>query len=273
MKKFSLRLFCLLILVCVCLALPAAAEGNFVSDEAHLLTESDIASINEAAARVYDEHGIAVFVVTVDSLGGKDLVDTADLMLESTGVQEGLLLFLSMEERDYAISTFGDETIWYFNDYNLQQMESVFIPYLSNGNYAMGFEKFVTLSGDVITYEKEHANDDYEGSNYVPTPPKIFSPVRLVVCFAIGLLLAGIPVSGYKRALKSVAKKTNASDYVREGSMQVTTANDIFLYRHVNAIPRAVNNNPGGRTGGSRPGGTTHFSSSGMTHGGSHGKF
>ena len=271
-KVFSLILFLMLIFS---LVIPASASGNFVSDEAGLLSESDISTLNDASASIYDEHGIAVFVATAESLGGRDVVDTADLLLESTGVKEGILLYLSMEERDYAISTMGEETIWYFNDPNLHAMENEFLPYLSDGDYARGFEKFVTLCDDVITYEKENANNNapYEGDDgyYVSSGPKIFSPIRLIVSFLIGLLGAGIPLSAHKKAIQNVAKKTEASAYVRQGGLPLSESQDIFLYRHVNRIPRNVDT--GNRGGGSRPGGTTHFSSSGVSHGGSHGKF
>ena len=257
MKKPLARLVCLLTALMLLFSIAADAAGSFVSDQAALLTEGEITALNERASMVLDRYGIAVMIATVDSLYGKDLVDSADLLLESSGVQNGILLLLAMEDRDYAISTMGSDAIWYFNDDNIRRIEDGFLPYLYDNEYAEGFEAFVTLCGDTIVYENEQ---------YGPKDPVYFSVPRLIVCLALGLLLAGIPLIRHKNAIRNVAKKTEAADYVRRDSMQITSSSDIFLYRHVNRIKRSDNDS-------SRGGSSTHTSSSGVTHGGSHGKF
>ncbi|MBO4220746.1 MAG: TPM domain-containing protein, partial [Clostridia bacterium] len=68
--------------------------------------------------------------------------------------------------------------------------------------------------------------------------------------------------------LKGAVPRNNAMDYVRNGSMNVTVARDLFLYKTVTFVVRQSSSS-GSRSGGSH----THTSSSGRTHGGGGGHF
>ena len=91
----------------------------------------------------------------------------------------------------------------------------------------------------------------------------------LVVCLAVGFVIALITELIKRSSLKSVVKKTSAEDYMKENSFQLTTKQDRFINRVVTSrpIPKDDDSHSGG--GGS----TTHVSSSGETHGGHSGKF
>lgn len=68
-----------------------------------------------------------------------------------------------------------------------------------------------------------------------------------------GVLVGFVITNGMKRQLNTVSSQTEASDYIREGSMKLTNKNDMFLYRHVTTTPRA--NTHGTRLGNPRSGG------------------
>ena len=64
----------------------------------------------------------------------------------------------------------------------------------------------------------------------------------VLVSVGIGILLAFlIPMSMLKGELKSVRREHTAANYVRNGSMKLTTNRDIYLYRNVvrTPIPKA----------------------------------
>jgi len=63
--------------------------------------------------------------------------------------------------------------------------------------------------------------------------------VSAIVSIGGGFLITGI----MRGQLKSVGMKSNAADYVRKGSMQVTERNDFFLYRKVDRKEKPKNNN------------------------------
>ena len=97
-------------------------------------------------------------------------------------------------------------------------------------------------------------------------PKEPFSIVYLGVALVIGLVTALIVTGVMKGQLKSVAPQRDATDYVRQGSMNVTRSNDFYLYSTVSKSAKPKNEDNSG-------GSSTHTSSSGDTFGGSSGKF
>ena len=94
-------------------------------------------------------------VVTVDSLEGKTSQDYADDFYDYNGYgygkdDDGILLLISMEDRDYAITTYGFG-ITAFTDAGLQYVVNDFKPALSGGRYgnAMGI---ICQKGQSIPY-------------------------------------------------------------------------------------------------------------------------
>ena len=81
----------------------------------------------------------------------------------------------------------------------------------------------------------------------------------LGIGLVIGLLVALAYVALLQSQLKSVRSKAEANNYLKEDSLNITSANELFLYHTVN---RSVRQSSSG--GGS----STHTSSSGATHGG-----
>ena len=67
--------------------------------------------------------------------------------------------------------------------------------------------------------------------------------------------------------MTTVAMETDARNYVRADSLNLTAKGDRFLYTQTKRIPRSDDNSGGG--GGS----TAHRSSSGRSHGGRSGRF
>ena len=75
----------------------------------------------------------------------------------------------------------------------------------------------------------------------------------------IGILLVFFVLRTIASANKSVIRKADAKDYVRNGSMVVTGSYDNFLFNNVTRVAKPKNTSSGS---------STHTSSSGRTHGG-----
>ena len=70
---------------------------------------------------------------------------------------------------------------------------------------------------------------------------EIFANIIVSAIIAIG---GGFLITGIMRGqLKSVGMKSNAADYVRNGSLQVTERKDFFMYRKVDRREKPKNNN------------------------------
>ena len=270
-KLLFLCSFCMLFMV---LALPvssSAADKDRVFDNAELLTQSEAEKLNEHLGALSEKYQFDIIVATVSSLGGKYVVNIADDFFDYGGFgygeeKDGILLLLSIGDREWAISTSGYGK-YVFTDAGLAYMEDIFRPYLSDGEYAKAFTKFGDLCGQFI----KKANDDTPYDiNHLPRKPLSIS--WILGAILIGTGIATVIMMGFRSQLKTVHYKAAASDYVRKGSFRMDRNEDVFLYQRTTRVPKPKNNNSGS---GSRSfgGSSTHTSSSGNSHGGSHGKF
>lgn len=275
MKKLSAIVFALLI--CIMLALPAFADTQSLPrlvDNADLLSNSEEEQLLSELDEISERQQFDVVIVTVDSLEGKSPREYADDFYDYNGYgygdsHDGALLLVSMEDRDWYVSTigYGIEAI---TDYGLELMADEFLPYLSDGDYLTAFTVFAQLCDDYITQANtdepyDIGNYDYQSysdSNYSKEPLSLlWIPIAIIIGMVCAFIICGI----MKSNLKSVKFQSGASSYIRNGSMNVTESRDIFLYRNISRVARPKDNNTGGSS--------THFSSSGRSHGGGGGKF
>lgn len=258
MKKRNL-IFVLILVFCVASLVTGFAYSDrelpLLVDDADLLSDSEEKTINSKLERISEQHECEVAIVTVDSLNGKTPTEYADDFFDYNGYgyganDDGILLLVSMEDRDVAISTHGF-AIKVFTDARQDDMYDEFLPYLSSGNYRKAFSTFADLCDELLAQAS------------AGTP--FFSGTRLIVSLGIGVVFALIITGIMKGKLKSVRFQPAASSYVRRDSLRMNVSRDLFLYSRLDRRAKPKD------TGSS--GSSTHRSSSGRTHGGSSRKF
>lgn len=270
MKRLTVLLAVLLI---VFLPVTYAAEPDRVMDMAGLLTSSEEEELRGQIADIAREYQFDAVIVTADSLNGKTAEEYADDYFDYNGYgygedYDGVLLLISMEYRDWAISTCGrGQEV--FTDYGLDRIRDAIVPYLSQGQYYSAFERFLDMTQDYL-YEAE-VNTPYDtnnrpGEELVQEREETNWLTVVLGCLIVGLAAALIVTGVMKSKLKSVRPQADARQYA--GNFDVTLANDLFLYRTVSRTARPERNSSSGGGGSSR-----HTSSSGRSHGGSSGKF
>ena len=237
-------------------------------DEADLLGETAEAEILKKLDTISEKHQFDIVIVTKKSIGTKSSETYADDYFDYNGFgygdsHDGIVFLISMENRDWAISTCG-KGIPYFTDRGQKYMQDKFLPPLKNGDYARACITFTDLCEDFIVQAENGKPYDYGN---LPREP--FSLVALASAAVVGLLVAFIVCTYHKRQLTSVAFKKGAADYFRPGSFNLSQRDDIFLYKNVTKVRRETSSGGHGGHGGS----SFHHSSSGRSHGGSHGHF
>lgn len=240
-----------------------------IADWAELLSESEEAELSDCLDEISERQKLDVVIVTVDSLEGANVTAYADDFFDYNGYgfgenKDGILFLISMEERDWCISTSG-YGITAFTDAGQEYLSEKFLPYLSDGEYAEAFRTFAVWCDDYITQAR--AGTPYDVDN-VPTEP--FSPLgALIIAVVIGLIVAFIATGIMRLGLRSVFSEPKADSYIKKDSLNLTKNYDLFLYRNVTRTERQRETSTASSSGGS----TTHTSSSGNIHGGSKGKF
>lgn len=255
-------------LLCITAAIPAFAAGYMprLVDNADLLTDSEESTLLSKLDEISERQQMDIVVVTVYSLDGKSPQDYADDFYDYNGYgfgaeKDGVLLLVSMEDRDWYITTTGFG-ITAITDAGLEYISDKFLSYLSDGDYADAFETYAQLCDEFITQAK--TGNPYDVGN-MPQEPFNFA-FNIFVAFVIGLVAAIVITNIMKGKLKTVHFMSSAGNYVKAGSMNVTDSRDMFLYTHIDRREKPKESSSGG-------GSSTHTSSSGTTHGGGGGKF
>lgn len=271
MKK-KLHIILAMLLLCFVIGVPVEAakkdgfshQGQRVLDMAELLTSQERAELEDTLDEISTRQNMDVAVATTNSLEGYSVQDYADQLYEQCeygygDTKDGLILVISMEDNDWYISTCG-EGITAFTDAGIAYIGEEIVPYLSDGDFAEGFQIYGQLCDDFITQAKE--GEPYDGGSL---PKEPLSMVWIPISIVFGFILAGLVVWQMKAQLKTVHFQSAAKNYVKDGSMKITESRDFFLYHTVTRVPRPKDEDSSGSS--------VHTSSSGTSHGGGGGKF
>lgn len=204
-------------------------------DEADLLTDRQEAELLAKLEEISQAYGAQVSIVTLSSLEGMDIDTAVNTIYDQGGYgygsnYDGVLLLISMDVREYRILSngFAGDAI---TTSDIDSISDWIVSDLSAGNYADAFHTFIDEC-------------DYYLNGYINGYP--FDPAgTLMFAVPVGLVVALIVVLIFKGQLKSVRRNNYASAYVRPGSMQITQANDIYLYRHVSRTERQESSSSG----------------------------
>lgn len=268
-KKKLLSLLCLLFL-CLGLTVSVYAADGFaekyprVMDEADLLSDWEETSLRETLDEISLRQNLEVVLVTADSLDGYSVSDFAEMSYESCEYgygenKDGILLLISMEDRDWYIATHG-YAITVFTDAGLDYIGEQMLSDLSDGSYAAAFERYAELCDQFITQAR--TGEPYDNGNF---PQEPLSAVWILISLGIGIVLAVLIVGGMKAQLQNVQPQKAADSYLKAGGLKLTESRDLFLYHTVTRTRREKQK--------SSSGSSTHHSSSGRSYGGRGGKF
>lgn len=255
-------------------------------DRAELLDSDEADGLLTLLDRLSDEVQCDIAVVTVKSLDGKSVVDYTDDFYDYNGYgygedRDGIMLLINMGERDVHISDCG-YVCRALSQKQLDRLREQVTPYLSSGDYYTAFRTFADRSAQLITDARNGGDNEptvTDARNGGDDEPSVddhsfegfFRSLGSIplICIVVGVIGGFIAVSIMKGKLKSVRRRGEASNYVRNESFNITNSSDIFLYTTVSktARPKDDDSSHGGGGGGG------HVSSSGTSHGGSSGKF
>ena len=227
MKNRKWHILPLLVMLIILLALPAqASEYRFVFDEAYLLSASKAEELDRAAAEISTNYDCGVYIVTLFDYAeygsnvrsaAENYFLTHDLGLGSD--DNGVLLMLSMMERDYALIAHGDVGNRTFTDYGKDVLSDAFLDDFRYDSWASGFADYINVSEELLY------------AAYTGTPVDVRQGsgmgMTLVMVLLIPALIAGVACGIMAASMKTARKKTNANDYSK--AVQITGHHDRFI--------------------------------------------
>lgn len=261
MKRLSVLILCFALLLSCTIPVFARSNDAKIVDGAGLLSPTQEANLLLKAQELIDKYSIDVVIVTVDSLKGKTATAYADDYFDYNGYGEGykdsgVLFLLSMEHRDWAISTHGD-AIKALTDYGIDTLFDSISDDLADDDFYSAFTDYLN---ELDVYFKAYENGEPidRRITFINFLPAIFFGLL------IGSIIAAVVIWSMKRSMNTARAQHGAQSYVTPGTYNLQVQRDIYLYSRTSRTRRSQNS-----SGGS----STHRSSSGRSHGGRSGKF
>ena len=277
MKKWTSLLLILLLLVLLPTAALAESAGEtvfpYVLDQAELLSESQRSSLETRAAQLSEEHGCNLYIVTVNDFtefnpdiyeASKGIYNFYDLGYGEE--KDGVLLLLSMNDRDYSLLGHGDrgETICGYESSWL--IEDEFLDNFRRNDWYGGFADYLEACGKQLT-TLENGGDITQGADIIVGPDGqeyhsynapgqsagMPTGAKLAIGIGIPCLIALIVCLSFKAQMKTAKESTTAEAYVVPGSAALRVREDRFINRTETRTPIHTESSSGrgGSSGGS----------------------
>ena len=280
MKKRIAVSVLLCLVLCLSLAVTAGAQGSemtlgYVTDAAGLFTETQLAELNAVATRVSSEYHCAVYAILVDDYtqyNPKGVEDCAQGFYSYYDLgfgddRDGLLLLLSLEDRDYALQDYGPNAANWFTDSRLSRLESSFLKYFAEDDWYRGVLAYIQGAGQLLSAAQQQSQSAPYGQYHESTLGlgDGMDPItKLIVAIAPSSAIALAVCQSFKSQMKTAKERDTADEYVVSGSARLRVKEDQFINRTrtvqvIETQPR----NPGGGHGGGFNGGMPNHSHSG----------
>lgn len=221
-------------------------EEKNIYDQAGLLGEEEEIVLQERIDEFLEEEKTALYIVTVDDhrainddydpwYAAKDFYSQYELGYGEE--KAGILLMLSMEARDYAFISYGEDTNSFFDDKKKIEVEEEFLEEFANDYWYEGFESFV-----------EETDFQYK---FFWMEEVLYFIAALIIAFCISLGIA----KSEKNKLISVKIKADAGEYLTENGVTVDVEQDNYIRTTTNTVRINTSSGSSSTGGRSRSGG------------------
>jgi len=234
MKKLSITLLLVFSLSLVSVFVASAADVSLVTDITGILTDNQREQLNTRAETISEQYRCDVAIMIIDEIPDNDSAyNWARSLYEYYNFgygseRSGILLFLSLAERDYALVAFGyGHTA--FTDYGKDVMlDRHILPLLGNDKYYEALsvyldkaEEFLAMARDGTPFERG-TDPNREGMSLL---------LKLAIIIIVPLVIAFALCSMWGGQMKTARVAKTACNYIPQGGFQLTGQLDMFLYR------------------------------------------
>lgn len=245
------------------------AQLAFVTDEAGILTEEQRVELEARAAEVSAAYGCGVYIVTVNDYSYYT-TGSIESFAESIFTEyymgwgderDGIVLVLSMADRDYDLMAHGSNGNRAFTDYGKEVLSEAFLDNLSGDDWGGGLRDYVDTAELLLQRYAEGRPVDVNDRIELPQQEKGFSLFSLLIVLGVPCGVAAAVCGVFKGQMKTARKKNEASDYISPEGLDLRIRQDYFTHRteHRELIQQNNNQSKG------FSGGTT-VGSSGFSH-------
>lgn len=241
---------------------------SLVKDDCGLLSNTELSDLQTRASQISSAYNCGVYIVVVKNMD--DFVYDYEIYSDAFGIEafaqyyffnelkgvgssaDGILLIMSMKERDYDIMAHGDLGNYAFTDYGKSKLADSFLDYFGDGEWYRGFNAYLNR---IQKYFEAAANGT--PVDYGTRIKEHNLPISIAAGLIFGFIVALISCLAMKSGMKTVHTARIASNFIAQDGIKVPIQKDMFTH---NTVVRQVIQSS------SSSGGGTTINSSGSSH-------
>ena len=258
MKKRLLLTLLLAALLCALFAGQALAAQPYVTDEIGYLNADEQAELERLAREISEKNQCGVYIAVIEDYTrwARNIEDCAQILYKEWDLgwgsdKSGLLLIMSMRQREYDLAAFGYGNTA-FTDYGKEVLSGYFLDDFRQDDWYRGYLDYLYQASDMIASARSGSpvdvpQRDDSGPNFLN---------RLLFTLMPGCMAGFIVTASAKAKMKNAVQRSSAEEYVVPGSVNLFVQNDLFLHRSRSVQVIHESHGSGG----------THVNSSGFSH-------
>ena len=275
-KRLLSLLLAVLLLAALVPAVHADSETTLVYDLYGALSDTEREDLQQRAAEISGTYSFNVYIVVVDDYHDyssySNVEDAAEDIYRNNGLgygeeQAGIMLLLSMAERDYDICAYSDFGHYAFTDYGKGRLADEFLDDFRHNDWYSGFRDYLGGCESLLRRAAEGNPLDVSGGgsgSYSSGRGGRYEPgTAVAIGLFVGVLAALIICMILRGRHKTVKKAVSAGAYTVPDSLDLQVVMDQFTHATQTRVKIESDSRGGG--------GGTHISSGGFSH--SSGKF
>ena len=246
MKRVLLGLCCVLMLLSGAVPVAAAdyydqaaCDAEVFVDTAGLLDDDEAEKIDSRIAELSEKYASDILILLVQDYKEEysdydeltDMSDPFNLIEEyyyqnGYNLDNGIIIMVSMEERDWALCRFGDVQEAIDDDYGYEYITDRLQSHLSDDEYYSACAGFLDDYDQFMQAWED--GEPYSSSNTLKTPGRIAKYFAIAIGVSIAIALFIVIVM--KEKMNTAKPKPCANEYVKKDSFVLTNEQDLYLY-------------------------------------------
>lgn len=203
-----------------------SVEMKYVFDVSDLLSFEQWEELESRAETISKRQNCGIYFALVDDFtdyGYGDIYEVTYTIYHDNELgmgenRDGIIVMLSMEERDYAMFVYGEYAEYVFNEYGQLMLEEAFLDDFGENDWYGGISHYLDTCDEFLTKAEEGK-------------PVRESPLpSIAIATGASCLIAAIVCSVFKYRMRTVHQQTEANAYITEGGLQLTDQYDQYTH-------------------------------------------
>lgn len=222
-----------------------ASDHSYVFDFGNILSDMAEDVLESKSKELADTYGVGVYIFTIDDYTDYEPLGVSvyewsinvyrELGLGVGNGMDGMLLVLSMADRDYSLIVYGDKAQTAFTDKGQAQLEKVFLDDFADNEWKSGFTDYQALSETLLQMAAE--GRPYN-SGILPGQEKEALTRSVAWGGGSGILAALLSVFGMKSKMNNTGLQRQADRYVSAENVNLMIQED--RYTHTTETRRSI---------------------------------